>query len=209
MGLTFANPRPGGFTGVTDYSRTQLGTSRGMRKSGQSLAGIPLRGRPQPLLKPGMANPQPLDSDSGGGYDTSRQNLRTTMMNSFEPPADYGGKRRSVNDLGFFGGQAGAVNAKLAQLLDPKYANVSKDDADIRGSIAAHDNEMQKYARMARSQAAERAAAEGTLESGNMAGTVQQIMEQARENYGLNDPLPVQYLNWLGNVVRGDFGRSC
>ncbi len=34
------------------------------------------------------------------------------------------------------------------------------------------------------------------------------LMEEARENYGLNDPLPVQYLNWLGKVLRGDLGRS-
>jgi len=29
-----------------------------------------------------------------------------------------------------------------------------------------------------------------------------------REQLGLNDPLPVQYLRWLGGVVRGDFGDS-
>jgi peptide/nickel transport system permease protein len=29
-----------------------------------------------------------------------------------------------------------------------------------------------------------------------------------REKLGLNDPLPVRYATWLGNVVRGDFGRS-
>ena len=34
------------------------------------------------------------------------------------------------------------------------------------------------------------------------------ILEQARENYGLNDPVPVQYLTWLGRLVRGDLGRS-
>ncbi len=28
------------------------------------------------------------------------------------------------------------------------------------------------------------------------------------EKYGLNHPLPVQYVRYLGNVVRGDFGRS-
>ncbi|MGD9856988.1 MAG: ABC transporter permease [Thermomicrobiales bacterium] len=43
---------------------------------------------------------------------------------------------------------------------------------------------------------------------GPQAATNPQIMEQARENYGLNDPLLVQYLNWLGNVLRGDLGRS-
>jgi peptide/nickel transport system permease protein len=43
---------------------------------------------------------------------------------------------------------------------------------------------------------------------GPQAATNPQILEQARENYGLNDPLPVQYLNWLGKVLRGDLGRS-
>ena len=32
---------------------------------------------------------------------------------------------------------------------------------------------------------------------------------QLREKYGLNDPLPVQYINWMsGIVLRGDFGWS-
>ena len=29
-----------------------------------------------------------------------------------------------------------------------------------------------------------------------------------RERLGLNDPLPVRYATWLGNVARGDLGRS-
>jgi ABC-type dipeptide/oligopeptide/nickel transport system permease component len=29
-----------------------------------------------------------------------------------------------------------------------------------------------------------------------------------REKLGLDDPLPVRYAHWLGNVVQGDFGRS-
>jgi peptide/nickel transport system permease protein len=33
-------------------------------------------------------------------------------------------------------------------------------------------------------------------------------LEQARENYGLNDPLPVQYFTWLGKLLQGDLGRS-
>lgn len=32
--------------------------------------------------------------------------------------------------------------------------------------------------------------------------------ETVRERLGLNDPLPVRYGRWLGNLVRGDFGRS-
>lgn len=35
-----------------------------------------------------------------------------------------------------------------------------------------------------------------------------EIYEQQREALGLNDPLPVQYFNWLTNFVKGDFGES-
>lgn len=34
------------------------------------------------------------------------------------------------------------------------------------------------------------------------------VIEFIREQYRLNDPVPVQYVAWLGQVVRGDFGRS-
>ena len=34
------------------------------------------------------------------------------------------------------------------------------------------------------------------------------VAEQMREQYGLNDSLPVQYVKWLGNILQGDFGRS-
>ncbi len=33
-------------------------------------------------------------------------------------------------------------------------------------------------------------------------------VEQLREEMGLNDPIPVRYIHWLGNAVRGDFGES-
>ncbi|MBK8135786.1 MAG: ABC transporter permease [Chloroflexi bacterium] len=33
-------------------------------------------------------------------------------------------------------------------------------------------------------------------------------LEQFRERYGLNDPLPVQYVRWLGGFVTGDWGVS-
>ncbi|MGY6499905.1 MAG: ABC transporter permease [Acidimicrobiales bacterium] len=33
-------------------------------------------------------------------------------------------------------------------------------------------------------------------------------VEEVREELGLNDPLPVQYLSWVGGVVRGDLGES-
>jgi peptide/nickel transport system permease protein len=33
-------------------------------------------------------------------------------------------------------------------------------------------------------------------------------IEEIRELYGLNDPLPVQYFHWFTDLLRGDFGRS-
>jgi peptide/nickel transport system permease protein len=35
-----------------------------------------------------------------------------------------------------------------------------------------------------------------------------QVMEQLREELGLNDPLPVQFVRYLGKAVQGDFGIS-
>ncbi|CUB00882.1 ABC transporter permease [Pannonibacter indicus] len=34
------------------------------------------------------------------------------------------------------------------------------------------------------------------------------VLEMLREKYRLNDPLPVQYLTWLGGVMTGDLGVS-
>ncbi|WP_407311670.1 ABC transporter permease [Pseudomonas sp. nanlin1] len=34
------------------------------------------------------------------------------------------------------------------------------------------------------------------------------VMDYLREKYRLNDPLPLQYLHWVGNVFQGDFGTS-
>lgn len=39
-------------------------------------------------------------------------------------------------------------------------------------------------------------------------GVSPNVAEQIREQYGLNDSLPVQYVKWFGNVLQGDFGRS-
>lgn len=36
----------------------------------------------------------------------------------------------------------------------------------------------------------------------------QATLDQFAEQYGLNDPVPVQYFRWLGNAIRGDFGTS-
>ena len=33
-------------------------------------------------------------------------------------------------------------------------------------------------------------------------------LEEIREKYGLNAPLPLQYLRWIGLAVRGDLGES-
>jgi peptide/nickel transport system permease protein len=36
-----------------------------------------------------------------------------------------------------------------------------------------------------------------------------EVIEQMREQYGLNDPLPVQYLKWMRNIIlKGNFGYS-
>ncbi len=39
-------------------------------------------------------------------------------------------------------------------------------------------------------------------------GVSQEQIEQVRESLGLNDPLPVQFWNYLVGVVQGDLGRS-
>ncbi len=39
-------------------------------------------------------------------------------------------------------------------------------------------------------------------------GVSPKVAEQMREQYGLNDPLIIQYFKWLGNILQGDFGRS-
>jgi len=35
-----------------------------------------------------------------------------------------------------------------------------------------------------------------------------EVLDQMRARWGLDQPLPVQYLTWLTNILRGDFGRS-
>jgi len=36
----------------------------------------------------------------------------------------------------------------------------------------------------------------------------QETVDQMRANFGLDRPLHIQYVRWLGNIVRGDFGYS-
>ena len=35
-----------------------------------------------------------------------------------------------------------------------------------------------------------------------------EILNEMRHSLGLDQPLPVQYVAWLGHMVQGDFGRS-
>ncbi|GIF69289.1 ABC transporter permease [Asanoa ishikariensis] len=35
-----------------------------------------------------------------------------------------------------------------------------------------------------------------------------EVLAQIRANWGVDDPLPVQYLRWIGNLLRGDLGWS-
>ncbi len=34
------------------------------------------------------------------------------------------------------------------------------------------------------------------------------VIELVRQKYGLDQPLPVQYVKWMGNLARGDLGES-
>ncbi len=34
------------------------------------------------------------------------------------------------------------------------------------------------------------------------------VIEYLRQRYRLNDPIPAQYMAWLGNLLQGDFGQS-
>jgi ABC-type dipeptide/oligopeptide/nickel transport system permease component len=40
------------------------------------------------------------------------------------------------------------------------------------------------------------------------ADQAQKVIERIIRERGLNDPFPIQYLNWLGNLVRGEWGWS-
>ncbi len=43
---------------------------------------------------------------------------------------------------------------------------------------------------------------------GNAFGVTDQVLATVRHQMGLDEPVYVQYLYWLGNVLHGDFGRS-
>lgn len=36
----------------------------------------------------------------------------------------------------------------------------------------------------------------------------EEMIEETREELGLNDPFLVQYTRWLANCMKGDFGKS-
>jgi peptide/nickel transport system permease protein len=39
-------------------------------------------------------------------------------------------------------------------------------------------------------------------------GASPEVLAQIRQSYGLDKPLPVQYLDWVGHLLTGDLGRS-
>lgn len=45
-------------------------------------------------------------------------------------------------------------------------------------------------------------------ESSNLQALPPEMIEQMRHEFGLDKPLPVQYINWVGGIFRGDFGIS-
>ncbi|MFQ5875092.1 MAG: ABC transporter permease [Dehalococcoidia bacterium] len=43
---------------------------------------------------------------------------------------------------------------------------------------------------------------------GEASAITEEQLESIRENLGLNAPLPIQYVNWMGDFLTGDWGRS-
>jgi peptide/nickel transport system permease protein len=39
-------------------------------------------------------------------------------------------------------------------------------------------------------------------------GMTQEVVQQMRTNFGLDEPVPVRYVKWLGSMLTGDFGYS-
>src|SRR5215207_2779545 len=44
--------------------------------------------------------------------------------------------------------------------------------------------------------------------SGDMQSVSPEQIAALRQNYGLDKPLPIQYLDWFARAVRGDMGQS-
>jgi peptide/nickel transport system permease protein len=39
-------------------------------------------------------------------------------------------------------------------------------------------------------------------------GVTPEVIQRIKESYGLNDPIHIQYIRWLGNLLKGDWGLS-
>jgi hypothetical protein len=72
------------------------------------------------------------------------------------------------------------INNQLINILGQDPNNVSITDSDIAPIAQTQDAVFQRQARMARDSAAERAAAEGTLEGGGFSSEVRRIQDAAR-----------------------------
>jgi peptide/nickel transport system permease protein len=57
-------------------------------------------------------------------------------------------------------------------------------------------------------QAAPGDPAQAVLQRGTIGVAPREQVEAVRASLGLNDPLPVRYVRWLGGAIRGDFGTS-
>lgn len=49
---------------------------------------------------------------------------------------------------------------------------------------------------------------DAALMGGDLANMNEETLHARREQLGLNDPLPVRYINWISDAVTGDLGRS-
>lgn len=145
---------------------------------------FPQRQQPQPAAPvpaPEMPTWQPPQQTQG------QQTFARGTMNAaqtFTPTQLTKPQRQVVNEPGKFDQQTEGVNARLAQLLDPSYADVRTTDRDVNPLVQSIDRQSQQTARLMQAQMAERAAAEGTLEGGGFSNMQTQIMEQARNQAG-------------------------
>jgi hypothetical protein len=146
---------------------------------------------PNYLNPPRAQAPAPAPAPAPQSFAAPAQQLRASVSSApayqtggfnMAPPAAP--KRQVVNEPGYFGNQAPAVNAVLSRMLDPSYMDVNTTDRDINPLVQTIDRQGQQTARMAQAAAAERAAADGTLGTGGFANESQQIFEKSREAAG-------------------------
>jgi hypothetical protein len=166
-----------------------------------------------------MSNPDPYRPQTSMPQQTSTPNqpLQNNTLGAFNYQKP---QRQTNNDQGWFGGQAGNVNARLSQLLNPDYATVRRTDSEISPLFQQIDRQSVQSARQMQQAAAERAAAEGTLQGGGFSSTANQINEQARESagdrqaelmYNASNRRQGQIDNALGlaaNLAEGQQGRN-